>query len=442
MKEYKINEFLSLKLEGGITQIYVKGKRFLQCKRLVLNISKKDVPIYDEINSIDEAADVYQKHLYQNKIVEGPLARDLHEDHEITPEQEFWGHCANLQTWYENDYDTRLLHSNLTFYLLKALVDAGDPIARRVFKNEVAERFESGSPNVIMFIINAKLLDYFTLEEKREVIRIQMPIVFKYAPELLDCFSLEEKKEFSQKNKVLIYEKFKNIDWRINRDNAFLFNLDLPKKIQDPCVKLFVGKLFDYLTLEEQKDIIQKNFQDIIFYIHKFSRNYRSPVPRWQFSKETYSYVYLVILRAIKGTPLMDDLVKNVAQYSLKAFTPMLKAIQELRKLDEDYWNDVFTSFLKLWGEKKEKQALTYVSKDTLAKLVSERTLEILTSSLESLSEEGVIEELKKDRYNKCGEALPPESLKILIVKKVVYCPYCGILNRKFKPSSLLQFIY
>lgn len=184
--EYKINEFLSLKLEGGRTHIYVKGKRFLQCKRLVLNISKKDVPIYDEIDSIDEAADLYQKHLYQNEIVEGPDAQPLHEEHDITPEQEFWGHCSNLQVWYENDYDTRLLHSNLAFYLLKALVDAGDPIAKRVFKTEIAERFESGYPNVIMFIINAKLLDYFTLEEKREVIRIQMPIVFKYAPELLD----------------------------------------------------------------------------------------------------------------------------------------------------------------------------------------------------------------------------------------------------------------
>jgi len=184
--EYKINEFLSLKLEKGKTQIYVKDKRFLQCKRLALNISKKDIPIYDEINSIDEAADVYQKHLYQNKIVEGPLARDLHEDHDITPEEEFWGHCSNLQMWYENDYDTRLLHSNLAFYLLKALVDAGDPIARRVFKNEVAERFESGYPNVIISIVNAKLLDYFTLEEKRELIRPNVPIILKCAPELLD----------------------------------------------------------------------------------------------------------------------------------------------------------------------------------------------------------------------------------------------------------------
>jgi len=130
--EYKINEFLSLKLEGGRTQIYVKGKRFLKCKRLVLNISKKDIPIYDEINSIDEATDLYQKYLYQNEIVEGPFARVLHEDHDITPEQEFWGHCSNLQTWYENDYDTRLLHSNLAFNLLKALVDSGGPKAKRV----------------------------------------------------------------------------------------------------------------------------------------------------------------------------------------------------------------------------------------------------------------------------------------------------------------------
>jgi len=186
MKEYKINEFLSLRLERRGTQIYVKGERFLQCKQLVLNISKKDVPIYDEINSIDEAADLYQKRLYQNEIVEGPAARPLNEYHNVTPEQEFWGHCSNLQAWYENDYDTRLLHSNLAFNLLKALVEAGDPNAKRVFKTEVAERFGSGYPNTIISIINANLLDYFSLEEKRELILPNVPVILKSSPHLFE----------------------------------------------------------------------------------------------------------------------------------------------------------------------------------------------------------------------------------------------------------------
>jgi len=255
----QINQYITLKLENRKTQIYVKDKLFLQCKQLVLNISKKDVPIYDEINSIDEAADLYQKRLYQNEIVEGPAARPLNEYHNVTPEQEFWGHCSNLQAWYENDYDTRLLHSNLAFNLLKALVDAGDPIAKGVFKTEVAERFGSEYPNIIISILNAKLLDYFSLEEKRELIRPcvpiilkhapellncfsseeiielirpHVPIILKYAPELIDCFSSEEKKELIQENKAIIFEKLKNIANKIREQERVIEQL-LQKKSLD-----------------------------------------------------------------------------------------------------------------------------------------------------------------------------------------------------------------
>jgi len=255
----QINQYITLKLENRKTQIYVKDKLFLQCIQLVLNISKKDVPIYDEINSIDEAADLYQKRLYQNEIVEGPAARPLNEYHNVTPEQEFWAHCSNLQAWYENDYDTRLLHSNLAFNLLKALVKAGDPNAKRVFKTEVAERFGSGYPNTIISILNAKLLDYFSLEEKRELIRPHVPIILKHAPELLDCFSSEEKrelirphvpiilkhapelldcfsseekKELIQENKAIIFEKLKSIANKISKQESDIDQL-LQKKPLD-----------------------------------------------------------------------------------------------------------------------------------------------------------------------------------------------------------------
>ncbi len=43
--EYKINEFLSVKLENNKTYIYVQGKKFLQCKYLLLNI--KPEILYD-----------------------------------------------------------------------------------------------------------------------------------------------------------------------------------------------------------------------------------------------------------------------------------------------------------------------------------------------------------------------------------------------------------
>ncbi|GAG72051.1 unnamed protein product, partial [marine sediment metagenome] len=78
-------------------------------------------------------------------------------------------------------------HSEIEdIYLLKALVDAGDPIARRVFKIEVAERFGSGDPNTIISLVNANLLDYFSLEEQKELIRPNVPVILKISPHLFE----------------------------------------------------------------------------------------------------------------------------------------------------------------------------------------------------------------------------------------------------------------
>ena len=58
MKEFKINDFLTLKLEACKTNIYLNGELFNQCKYLMLNIPIEDTRRFDEIESIDEAADI------------------------------------------------------------------------------------------------------------------------------------------------------------------------------------------------------------------------------------------------------------------------------------------------------------------------------------------------------------------------------------------------
>jgi len=162
----KINQYITLKLENGRTFIYVNGRRFIQCIRLVLNIQKEDNPLYDEIESIDEAANVYKNHIYQNRIVRGPMAAPVRDQsHDITPELEFWGHCSNLQAWVENDYDTRILMSNISFPLLRVLSKAGDPKARKVYKEEIALRLESGYPSVVQYLLVQGYITEFTPEE-------------------------------------------------------------------------------------------------------------------------------------------------------------------------------------------------------------------------------------------------------------------------------------
>jgi hypothetical protein len=158
-EEFQINDLLTVRLEGDKTVLYVAGERFRQCIRLMLQIPLDHVDDFDGVNSIDEAHDTY-KTLLEGRVHEGG-------EHEvqILPEEEYRAHCSNLHAWALNDYDTRLLAANLAFPLLKALADAGDGQARKMFRDEVAERYATGTKNVRRFLIDKGFLASFTREE-------------------------------------------------------------------------------------------------------------------------------------------------------------------------------------------------------------------------------------------------------------------------------------
>ena len=63
-KEFKVNEYITLKLEMGETVIYVGGELFNQCRYLFL-INPNET-IGEEINSIDEAAEKFYSVLETN----------------------------------------------------------------------------------------------------------------------------------------------------------------------------------------------------------------------------------------------------------------------------------------------------------------------------------------------------------------------------------------
>lgn len=132
MKEFKINEYITLKLEGADTIIYVGGSRFNICKSLILEVPIEKITSFDNIASIDETFEKLED-------------SQLEVNYGITPEEEFWGHCSNLHVWVENNYNTRLLRYNLAFPLLKKLSNLGDSIAEQLFKEEICKRLENGA---------------------------------------------------------------------------------------------------------------------------------------------------------------------------------------------------------------------------------------------------------------------------------------------------------
>ncbi|MFW9970710.1 MAG: leucine-rich repeat domain-containing protein [Candidatus Odinarchaeota archaeon] len=156
MQEFKVNDFITLKLEGKNTVIYVAGERFQQCKHLLINIPIDEITAFDQIQSIDEVAEKFKITLETSPM--------------ISPEARFWAHCSNLQVWVEHTYDTRLLHSNLAFPLLKKLAEVGDIEALRVFKEEIAARIESGYEPVIKFLWNEGYMKYLSKEELSTVL--------------------------------------------------------------------------------------------------------------------------------------------------------------------------------------------------------------------------------------------------------------------------------
>ena len=85
--EFRVNEYLDLKLRNAKTNIYVGGKLINQCKYLLLNIPSDKIRDYDEIESIDEAAEM----------LDSSMERGRSNVHYISPDTEFWGHCSNLQ---------------------------------------------------------------------------------------------------------------------------------------------------------------------------------------------------------------------------------------------------------------------------------------------------------------------------------------------------------
>lgn len=152
MFEFKVNKYISVRLEDSKTKIYVDNEFFIVCKFLLLNIAHEDLIFLDDLQSIDEIG--------LDNSLEGNNNK-----HILTPEIEFWGHCSNLQVWAENEYNTNLLHRNLAFPLLKELTEAGDPKARKVFKDEIARRFSSGFRPVMLYLIEENYLSLLDEEE-------------------------------------------------------------------------------------------------------------------------------------------------------------------------------------------------------------------------------------------------------------------------------------
>lgn len=261
MKEFEINKYISLKLENGKTNIYVNNKKFKQCKYILIDIPINASSNY-EFESIDEYIDEHKK-------IEVITKKKLEK---LPPEVEFWGHCSNLQVWYEHGYDTRLLQSNLSFPLLKKLTDKGDPIAKVKFKEEIAKRFGTGYLSISKYLDTEGYLDYLTEEELLLSVKDALEnslrklddqavewLTWNYGPKLETNFGREEYLHIllTKKDAEIIIELGKQIGkeliiekYRVNRQLI----LSLSEEYKE-----YTPRFTEYLISIENRSVITLN---------------------------------------------------------------------------------------------------------------------------------------------------------------------------------------
>jgi DNA-binding Xre family transcriptional regulator len=156
LQERKLNQYITVKLYGHrsfkSTLIFIDNKYFMMCFHLILNLKPNNLEKYDEIRSIDE-------------IINNPIYQEGNQDFELEGEQEFIGHCSNLEVWIENDYNTEILDSHLSFPILKKLSKLGDKKAQIKFKEEIARRISSEYFPTIRYLCDNGYLKKLSIAE-------------------------------------------------------------------------------------------------------------------------------------------------------------------------------------------------------------------------------------------------------------------------------------
>lgn len=257
--EFKVNDYLKLKLEGSKTYIYVAEERFRYCQIAILNIPATGLYPLKEFESMDEILNFYEKNVNFQHEKEVKI---------ISPIEEFWVHCSSIHVWAENNYNTVFLDSYLAFPLLKRLVEAGDFNAEVVFREEIAKRLNSKVPQVIRYLLLESYDDFLNQEE------IIYAVLNNEEAIALEAISKRINKHY---NLVFDFddlrEKFFNIhrgmnELQDNQDNIYYFsayngNLDELELILDKnctCVPREISNFTKlrrlYLYINDVSDII------------------------------------------------------------------------------------------------------------------------------------------------------------------------------------------
>lgn len=362
MKEFIINKFIKLKLEDEKTIIYVNNERFDQCKILLLDIPIEETTSLEDIESIDDVAQRLNR----------SLEHENEKQYAVPPEIEFWGHCSNLQVWCENNYNTKLLYRNLAFPLLKKLMEVGDKVAERVFKEEIAIRFRKGNDTVKKYLRVQGYLEYLAHEE---FCSLFYGVKFNSFSELLGILNINfitdkmNVPEFLEFIGSLNNIKLENIvkdpkeSNRMNLLQAILENLGnykqerSGKKIINKILKKIGAEYFDYLMkllIDEEgyinlpvlESIVQIDPEKVKNFLNNTRHSFRFG---FKFdSLRDFQHILNPLLVCFSPEELMNFLEKNHRDDFLNEVFPKMSIFKSLNMSIKDYLDmrHLITAFL------------------------------------------------------------------------------------------------
>jgi len=163
----KVNDYLTISSESNVISLYIKGERFQEFD-------------YSFINKIIKASkNQLEKTNTQDKYVNAKYKADS--------KNAYFTNFANiLKIWSRNNYDTNLLRYNVSFPLLRRLVEVGDSHAKKVFIDEILKNLWVGDPVVIKYIINKNYDEFLVLDNYRR--QFHSPKIKEIKLTLFICF--------------------------------------------------------------------------------------------------------------------------------------------------------------------------------------------------------------------------------------------------------------
>ena len=355
MIKFQINKFIELRLEDGRSNIYVNNQYFRQSKYVLLRRTIFELEEILDVDSIDELAEQ----------LDDSLKQILPEEIDIPVETQFWVHCSNIQAWAEHDYDSKLLHSNLSFPLLKRLTEVGDSAARKVFKDEIAERFTSKHESVSQYLITGGYLNFFNDEELLTLAELNREI-------------FEENLMYVRKEFVYTY---------LGDDGKIIERLE--KKYKTPFTPVSKRSFLELIEKNtfcvENRKIIKIDLSDLHI------RTIPHEIFRFK-SLDALSVSYCALervpraiskLKSLKLLALNSNSLQIVPESigQLKALEVLYLGYNELKSLPETLFNLENLEILSLGNNK-----LTHIPEE-MNKLGNLKTLHLYCNKLESLPE-------------------------------------------------------